>query len=35
MKNFKEMIKSNYNFFIEYVKDIKGRDLRVYLKKES
>lgn len=28
MKNFKEMIKSNYNFFIEYVKYIKGKEFK-------
>ena len=28
MKNFKEMIKSNYNLFIEYVKYIKGKEFK-------
>lgn len=35
MKNFKEMIKSNYNFFIEYVKDIKGKGFKSLFKERK
>lgn len=35
MKNFKEMIKSNYNLFIEYVKDIKGKGFKSLFKERK
>lgn len=35
MKNFKEMIKSNYNFFIEYVKYIKGKEFKSLFKERK
>lgn len=35
MKNFKEMIKSNYNLFIEYVKYIKGKEFKSLFKERK